>query len=102
MRTRKSGEDVKGEDPSFPSASVPIKVPAAKPSDPKPPSPPPLVVELPKPREPIPISQQQELFKWMLEEKRRMEREDALEKRKIEEDKALLKQFIRTKSIPDL
>ncbi|CAN4086930.1 unnamed protein product [Withania somnifera] len=51
-------------------------------------------------REPIPEIQQRELFKWMLEEKRRVKPKDQEEKRRIDEEKAILKHFIRTKSIP--
>ncbi|KAJ1420299.1 hypothetical protein SESBI_14431 [Sesbania bispinosa] len=53
-------------------------------------------------REPIPESQQRELFKWMLEEKRKVKPKDAEEKRKIDEEKALLKMLIRSKSIPSI
>lgn len=53
-------------------------------------------------REPIPENQQRELFKWMLEEKRRVKPKDQEEKRRIDEEKAILKHFIRAKSIPVL
>ncbi|XP_009761163.1 uncharacterized protein LOC107795779 [Nicotiana tabacum] len=53
-------------------------------------------------REPIPENQQRELFKWMLEEKRRVKPKDHEEKRRIDEEKAILKHFIRAKSIPVL
>lgn len=53
-------------------------------------------------REPIPENQQRELFKWMLEEKRKVKPNDPEEKRKLDEEKAVLKQFIRAKSIPSL
>ncbi|XP_059303111.1 uncharacterized protein LOC132055355 [Lycium ferocissimum] len=53
-------------------------------------------------REPIPENQQRELFKWMLEEKRRVKPKDPEEKRRIDEEKAILKHFIRAKSIPVL
>ncbi|XP_028756299.1 uncharacterized protein LOC114715608 [Neltuma alba] len=51
-------------------------------------------------REPIPENQQRELFKWILEEKRKVKPKDPEEKRKLDEEKAVLKQFIRAKSIP--
>lgn len=51
-------------------------------------------------REPIPEYQQRELFKWMLEEKRKVEPKDHEEKKHIDGDKAILKQFFRAKSIP--
>ncbi|XP_059286508.1 uncharacterized protein LOC132039960 [Lycium ferocissimum] len=52
--------------------------------------------------EPIPEKQQRELLKWILEEKRKLKPKDPEEKRHIDEEKALLKQFIRAKSIPSL
>ncbi|KAE9584680.1 hypothetical protein Lalb_Chr25g0280681 [Lupinus albus] len=51
-------------------------------------------------REPIPEDQQLELFKWILDEKRKVKPKDAEEKRQIDEEKALLKKYIRSKSIP--
>ena len=53
-----------------------------------------------KVREPIPEDQQRELFMWMLEEKRKIKPRDREEKKRIDEDKAILKQFIRAKPIP--
>ncbi|KHN11291.1 hypothetical protein glysoja_023355 [Glycine soja] len=53
-------------------------------------------------REPIPENQQRELLKWILEEKRKVKAKDAEEKRKIDEEKALLKKLIRSKSIPSV
>ncbi|KAL1200719.1 hypothetical protein V5N11_015110 [Cardamine amara subsp. amara] len=55
-----------------------------------------------KAREPIPEKQQRELFKWMLDEKRKVNPKSAEEKKRIEEEKAILKQFIRSKTIPTL
>lgn len=52
--------------------------------------------------EPIPEEQQRELFKWMLEEKRKIKTNDPEEKKRIDEEKAILKQFIRAKSIPKI
>ncbi|MFS7974454.1 hypothetical protein Hanom_Chr09g00868981 [Helianthus anomalus] len=54
------------------------------------------------PVKPIPMDQQRELLKWMLEEKRKVKTKDPQEKKKIDEEKALLKQLIRAKSIPSL
>uniref|UniRef100_A0A7C8YVR8 Uncharacterized protein n=1 Tax=Opuntia streptacantha TaxID=393608 RepID=A0A7C8YVR8_OPUST len=51
---------------------------------------------------PVPAEQQRELFKWMLEEKRKIKTKDPEEKKKIDEEKAILKQFIRAKSIPSI
>lgn len=53
-------------------------------------------------RAPIPEDQQRELYKWMLEERRKVKPRDAEEKKRIDEEKAILKQFIRAKSIPSL
>ncbi|XP_027336905.1 uncharacterized protein LOC113850537 [Abrus precatorius] len=53
-------------------------------------------------REPIPEGQQRELLKWILEEKRKVKPRDAEEKQKIDEEKALLKKIIRSKSIPSI
>ncbi|XP_050873999.1 uncharacterized protein LOC127076399 [Lathyrus oleraceus] len=53
-------------------------------------------------REPIPEGQQRELFKWILEEKRKIKPKDEEEKKRIEEEKALLKSLIRSKSIPSI
>ncbi|KAL7140291.1 hypothetical protein ABFS83_09G111300 [Erythranthe nasuta] len=53
-------------------------------------------------RAPIPVDNQRELFKWMLEEKRKVKPIDAEEKKRIDEEKAILKQFIRANSIPTI
>ncbi|KAL3631988.1 hypothetical protein CASFOL_024972 [Castilleja foliolosa] len=54
-------------------------------------------------RAPIPEDQQHELFKWMLEEKRKVKPRDAEEKKRIDEEKYILKQFIQqSKFIPSL
>jgi len=53
-------------------------------------------------REPIPENQQRELLKWILEEKRKIKPKDAEEKQKIDEEKALIKRLIRSKSIPSV
>ncbi|PWA70457.1 hypothetical protein CTI12_AA288660 [Artemisia annua] len=50
----------------------------------------------------IPVDQQIELFKWILEEKRKVKTKDPQEKKKIDEEKALLKQFIRSNSVLSL
>lgn len=49
---------------------------------------------------PIPEEQQREIFQWMLEEKRKLKPKNPLEKKQIDEDKAILKHFLRAKSIP--
>ena len=60
----------------------------------------PPITELVNVREPIPVDQQHELFKWMLEEKRKVEPKDPEERKRIDEEKAILKQFIRAESVP--
>nr|GLL23432.1 uncharacterized protein LOC109187603 [Ipomoea trifida] len=52
--------------------------------------------------EPISDNDKREIFKWILEEKRKLKPKDPEEKRRIDEEKAILKQFIRAKSIPSL
>ncbi|KAG0490587.1 hypothetical protein HPP92_007450 [Vanilla planifolia] len=49
---------------------------------------------------PIPEPEQRELFRWMLEEKRKVKPRNPSEKKKIDEEKALLKEILRAKSIP--
>lgn len=60
------------------------------------------VTPLTRVQEPIPEQQQRELFKWMLDEKRKINTKDPEEKKRIDEEKAILKQFIRAKSIPSI
>uniref|UniRef100_A0A7N0UXT3 Uncharacterized protein n=1 Tax=Kalanchoe fedtschenkoi TaxID=63787 RepID=A0A7N0UXT3_KALFE len=48
----------------------------------------------------VPEEQQRELFKWILDEKRKIKPKDAEEKKRIDAEKAVLKQFIRAESIP--
>ncbi|KAL1218338.1 hypothetical protein V5N11_028049 [Cardamine amara subsp. amara] len=51
-------------------------------------------------RKPIPEDEQRELFKWILEEKRKIEPKDRKKKKQIDEEKAILKQFIRAEKLP--
>lgn len=51
---------------------------------------------------PLSEDEQRQVFKWMLEEKRKIKPRDSSEKNKINEDKALLKEFIRAESLPRL
>ncbi|CAM8894284.1 unnamed protein product [Rhodiola kirilowii] len=46
--------------------------------------------------------QQRKLFRWILEEKRKTKPKNAEEKKRIDAEKAVLKQFIRAESIPTL
>ncbi|KAL3528632.1 hypothetical protein ACH5RR_007954 [Cinchona calisaya] len=100
MRTKKKDGVEEVEVPNVPPASVPTAVTTATITE-KPLAPPP-ILEPPKPPEPIPENEQQELYKWMLEEKRKLKPKDPQEKKLIDEEKAVLKQFIRAKSIPTL
>ena len=60
----------------------------------------PVITEPVKVREPISEEQQREVFKWILEEKRKVKPNSPEEKKRLDEEKALLKQFIRAKSLP--
>ena len=51
---------------------------------------------------PISEAEQRLLLKWILEEKRKVKPTDPAEKKKIDEEKALLKQLIRAESLPSL
>ncbi|KAJ4835853.1 hypothetical protein Tsubulata_030110, partial [Turnera subulata] len=100
MRTNKKDTDSEEEAASTisstPNSSTLTSVVAATPV------PVPAVIEAPKVREPLPEDQQRELFKWILEEKRKVKPKDAEEKKRIDEEKAILKQFIRAKSVPTI
>ncbi|KAK6236474.1 hypothetical protein QUC31_020251 [Theobroma cacao] len=60
----------------------------------------PVVATPPKVLEPIPEDQRCELFEWILEEKRKVKPKDPEERKRIDEEKAILKQFMRSKSMP--
>ncbi|CAI9114307.1 OLC1v1014999C1 [Oldenlandia corymbosa var. corymbosa] len=105
MRTKKKDVVVdEKEVPNVPSARASTSIPNATVTE----KPAPVValtsavVTPPKPREPIPENEQRELFKWLLEEKRKLKPIDSAEKKRIDEEKAILKEFIRAKSIPSL
>ncbi|CAM8985272.1 unnamed protein product [Rhodiola kirilowii] len=48
----------------------------------------------------VPEEQQRQLFEWILDEKRKIKPVDAEEKKRIDSEKDVLKQYIRAKSIP--
>ncbi|KAF2301057.1 hypothetical protein GH714_019716 [Hevea brasiliensis] len=96
MRTKKKDTDLEEEVAT--NVSTP---PTASPLPEKPISLP-TIAETVKLHEPIPENQQRELYKWILEEKRKVKPKDPQEKRRVDEDKAILKQFIRAKSIPSI
>ncbi|KAL2929976.1 Protein strawberry notch-like protein 1 [Bienertia sinuspersici] len=60
------------------------------------------IAELMKVHEPISEDEQRDLFKWILNEKRKAKPRNRDEKRRIDEEKSILKQFIRADSIPSL
>lgn len=92
--TRTSKKDKKTKEES----STEIKAPEKKPPETAPAPAPLPVKELP----PIPPEEQLQLFKWILQEKRKVQTRDPVEKKKIDEEKALLKEMIRSGSIPSL
>ncbi|XP_077210098.1 uncharacterized protein LOC143845604 [Tasmannia lanceolata] len=91
--TGTEAEEVAQEVPSAPVESTAVPVPEKTLAVP-------IVVEPIKVHKPIQENEQRQLFKWMLEEKRNTKPENASEKKCIDEEKAILKQFIRAKSIP--
>ncbi|KAG1367559.1 Deneddylase UL48 [Cocos nucifera] len=81
---------------SSPVDSTGAPVPDEKKSSAEPPSTPMKVLP------PIPENEQGQLFEWILEEVRKVKPHDPAEKKKNDEEKALLKRFIHVKSIPVL
>ncbi|KAM0887167.1 hypothetical protein ACQ4PT_029218 [Festuca glaucescens] len=51
---------------------------------------------------PIPEDEQRRLYRWMLEEKRKVRPRDKAEKKRLDDEKALLKEIIRAESLPKL
>ncbi|KAI3455548.1 hypothetical protein Pfo_012211 [Paulownia fortunei] len=101
MRTSTKNKGTSEEEiPDGPTSSTSTSTAAAAATVTEMPVTPPIME--PVQRAPIPEDQQRELFKWMLEEKRKVKPRDAEEKKRIDEEKAILKQFIRAKSIPSL
>ncbi|XP_039054864.1 uncharacterized protein LOC120197391 [Hibiscus syriacus] len=99
IRTKKNDLSITGEDvDSSPLVSTTtVAPPVTETSLPAPP-----VTRYLKVIELIPESQQHELFKYILEEKRKVKPKYLEEKKRLDEEKALLKQFILAKSIPQL
>ncbi|KAL6848829.1 hypothetical protein ACP4OV_021412 [Aristida adscensionis] len=77
-----------------PAAATASTLSAAKPAEP--------IVTPRKALPPISEDEQRQLYKWMLEEKRKIKPHNAAEKKKLDEEKALLKEFIRAESLPSL
>ncbi|KAM3732254.1 hypothetical protein ACB098_11G046200 [Castanea mollissima] len=97
MRTKKKDADIEEEVATPPSTTSATATPLVEKPSPSPP-----ITQVVKLREPIPEDQQRELFKWMLEEKRKVKPKDPVEKKRLDDEKAILKQFIRAKSIPSV
>lgn len=103
MRTKKKDTNIEEEVAtavtvkSSPVSTTVVTAPVTKETLPSPP-----VMQPVKPLEPIPETRQRELFKWILEEKRKANPKDAEEKKRIDEEKAILKHFIRAKFIPTI
>ncbi|KAJ1284040.1 hypothetical protein BS78_03G173000 [Paspalum vaginatum] len=69
------------------------------------PSPAPAPAPAPAPKRvlpPLSDDEQRQVYKWMLEEKRKIKPHSAAEKNRINEEKALLKEFIQAESLPKL
>ncbi|MBA0870551.1 hypothetical protein Goshw_014041 [Gossypium schwendimanii] len=100
MRTKKKDTNLAEEDVDLspPVSTTPVTAPPVTET----PSPVSSITQPLKLPEPIPESQQRELFKYILEEKRKVKPKDPEEKKRLDEEKAILKQFIRAKSIPQL
>ncbi|KAF3450616.1 hypothetical protein FNV43_RR06705 [Rhamnella rubrinervis] len=96
-RTKKKETGTEGEATSPVSTTAATTVPAVEK-----PIQSPTINGSAKLREPIPEDQQRELFKWVLEEKRKVKPKDPEEKKRIDEEKAILKQFIRAKTLPSI
>ncbi|KAI3909328.1 hypothetical protein MKW92_050464 [Papaver armeniacum] len=60
------------------------------------------IAHLVKPENPIPPEQKLEIYKWILEEKRKVKPISAEEKKNLDEEKAILEAFIRSKSVPSI
>ncbi|KAK7840549.1 hypothetical protein CFP56_016579 [Quercus suber] len=97
MRTKKKDADIEEEVATPQSTTSATTTPLVEKPLPSPP-----ITQVVKLREPIPEDQQRELFKWMLEEKRKVKPKDPVEKKRLDDEKAILKQFIRAKSIPSV
>uniref|UniRef100_A0ACD5TCY1 Uncharacterized protein n=1 Tax=Avena sativa TaxID=4498 RepID=A0ACD5TCY1_AVESA len=60
------------------------------------------VVPAPRVFQPIPEEEQRRVYRWMLDEKRKVKPRDKAEKRRLDDEKALLKEIIRAESLPKL
>ncbi|XVF74417.1 hypothetical protein PTKIN_Ptkin13bG0109000 [Pterospermum kingtungense] len=101
MTTKKKDTGIT-EDVSGDVGSTSVSTTVTAPPVTEKPLPAPSITQPVKLPEPIPESQQRELFKHILEEKRKVKPKDPEEKKCLDEEKAILKQFIRAKSIPKI
>ncbi|XP_052183257.1 uncharacterized protein LOC127795541 isoform X2 [Diospyros lotus] len=62
----------------------------------------PSTTERVKVHQPIPEDQQRELFKWILEERKKVKPKDSEAEKRIKEEKVILEQFINAESIPSI
>lgn len=90
----KEGEDAIEETPLASSQSTPVivteKVPIIEPTN--------HIPENVKVLTQISDEEQRRLLKWILDEKRKVKTKDPLEMKKLDEEKAILKRYISTKS----
>ncbi|XVF26946.1 hypothetical protein REPUB_Repub14bG0064000 [Reevesia pubescens] len=104
MRTKKKDTSITEEDVAIARdvGSTPVITTVTAPPVTEKPLPAPSITQPVKLPEPIPESQQRELFKHILEEKRKVKPKDPEEKKRLDEEKAILKQFVRAKYIPKI
>ncbi|KAI3409261.1 uncharacterized protein J3R85_019566 [Psidium guajava] len=102
MRTNKKDKTITEEEDSKAASSTSVLTTVPTITATEKPAPGTIITEPVKPREPIPEDQQRELFKWILEEKRKIKPRDPEERKRLDEEKAILKQFIRAKSLPPI
>ncbi|KAL9224704.1 hypothetical protein vseg_000715 [Gypsophila vaccaria] len=60
------------------------------------------IADLVRVSEPVPEEKQREIFKWILDEKRKMKPRNKDDKKRIDDEKAILKMFIRSEAVPPI
>ncbi|OEL35358.1 hypothetical protein BAE44_0003622 [Dichanthelium oligosanthes] len=99
-KTYKRDQEKKNAEATATAAAAAALSPASAPAKAADPAPAPATTPAPKRvLPPLSEDEQRQVYKWMLEEKRKIEPRDAAEKNKINEEKALLKEFIRAESL---
>ncbi|KQK08424.1 uncharacterized protein LOC100821305 [Brachypodium distachyon] len=97
-KTYKRDQDKKIAQTAAAAAAVEaLSSPPAAITKPAEPTPPPKKVLAPPSED-----EQRQVYKWMLEEKRKIKPRNTAEKNKLNEEKALLKEIIRAESLPRL